>query len=99
MNGRSPEGTAGGLQAGDPEPARRDLPSQLVTRLRDLHQVEALLELEAARYREQLAAWRAAEADTPPPPVPDSYREVVARLQIALGHLSTVYDLVVGGGR
>ncbi len=55
MNGRSPEGTAGGLQAGDPEPARRDLPSHLVTRLRDLHQVEALLELvdELAEQAEQ----------------------------------------------
>lgn len=61
-------------------------------RLRTLLQVEALLAWEQQRYREQLAAWHGAG---PPPPVPDTYREAVARLQIALGHLGLAAELLV----
>lgn len=95
-NGR--ERAAASHEAGEPVVPRRELPPQLQSCLRDLHQVELLLEFEQARYREQLAAWTVADADTPPPPVPDSYREIVARLQIALGHLSTTCDLLRSRG-
>lgn len=76
---------------------RRELPEALLPRLRDVHQVEALLAHEQARYREQLAAWRASEAAVPAPPVPDSYREAVARLQIALARLAAEYELLPPG--
>jgi hypothetical protein len=63
------------------------------TRLSTLLEVEALLAWEQERYREQLEAWRAGGAAGPPPPVPDTYREAVARLQVALGHLSLAAEL------
>lgn len=59
----------------------------LVARIRDLRQVEALLGWAQARYREQLAAWLDGDRRDPPPTVPDGYRQAVARLQVALGHL------------
>lgn len=95
-NGR--ESAAGSHEAGEPAVPRRELPPQLRSRLRDLHQVELLLELEQTRYREHLAAWVVADGDAAPPSVPDSYREIVARLQIALGHVSTVCDLLRSRG-
>lgn len=64
----------------------------LLSRLRDLEEVEALLAWEQTRFREQVVAWRAAGTGTAPPPVPESYREAVARLQIALARLALTQE-------
>ena len=64
----------------------------LAARIRDLRQVEALLAWAQERYREQLAAWLAGDRTAPPPPVPEGYRQVVARLQVALGHLDLALE-------
>lgn len=59
----------------------------VAARIRDVRQVEDLLTWAQERYREQLAAWLAGDRTGPPPAVPERYRQAVARLQVALGHL------------
>ena len=70
--------------------------AEVVARVRDLVQVEALVALAQERYREQLRAWMAGDREEPPP-VPDDYRHALSRLQVALGRLSLAMEPVEPG--
>jgi hypothetical protein len=66
----------------------------VTARIRDLLQVEGLLAWSQQRYREQLTAWLEGNSKGPPPAVPESYRQAVARLQVALGHLGLAIEFM-----
>lgn len=64
----------------------------VAARIRDLRQVAGLLAWAQEQYHQELTAWLAGDRTGPPPAVPDGYRQAVARLQVALGHLDLAVE-------